>query len=103
MVGDTKASIFNRINWARLRPDSSEGLTDSNASPVLSWQPGTASGTLFSTSSIGSHADAKAPACGGEERHEVRPDFDINLNFVNSVYALPEALIVLQNGAVGRG
>src|SRR5665647_1706852 len=30
----------------------------------------------------------------GLERHEVRPDLDIDLSFVNSVYALPGALIV---------
>jgi hypothetical protein len=39
----------------------------------------------------------------GLERDQVRPDLDIDLNFVNNVYALPEALIVLQNGALGRG
>ena len=38
----------------------------------------------------------------GLERHEVRPDLDIDLNFVNNVYALPEALIVLQTGVLGR-
>jgi hypothetical protein len=32
-----------------------------------------------------------------------RPDLDIDLGFVNNVYALPEALIVLENGALGRG
>jgi hypothetical protein len=39
----------------------------------------------------------------GFERHEVRPDLDIELSIVNNVYALSEALIVLQNGALGRG
>ena len=39
----------------------------------------------------------------GLERHEVCPDLDIELSIVNNVYALPEALIVLQNGALGRG
>lgn len=39
----------------------------------------------------------------GLERHEVRPDLDIDLSFVNNVYALPDALIVPQNGALGRG
>lgn len=124
MEEGTKAGIFNRMNWDRLRRDSSKGLVDSNASPVLFWQPGKASETLLSTSSIGSQADAMAAvsteyekwvkrAIGwvrrkgtrvwGLERHEVRPDLDIDLDFVNNVYALPEALIALQNGAVGRG
>ena len=124
MEEGTKVGIFNRINWDRLRRASSEGLVDSNASPVLFWQPGNASETVLATSSIGSQADAMAAvsteyekwvkrAMGwvrrkgtrvwGLERHEVRPDLDIDLNFVNNVYALPEALIVLQNGALGRG
>ena len=124
MEEGTKAGIFNRINWDRLGRASSEGLVDSNASPVLFWQPGKASETLLATSSIGSQADAMATvsteyekwvkrAMGwvrrkgtrvwGLERHEVRPDLDIDLGFVSNVYALPEALIVLQNGALGRG
>jgi hypothetical protein len=119
----TKAGIFNRINWGRLRQDPSEGLVDSNASPVLFWQPGKATETLLTTSNIGSQADAMAAVSmeyekwvkrvmdwvrrngtrvWGLERHEVRPDLDIDLSFVNNVYALPEALIVLQNGARGR-
>jgi hypothetical protein len=124
MEEGTKAGIFNRINWDRLRRASSEGLVDSNASPVLFWQPGSATETLLATSSIGSQADAMAAVSPGYEkwvkramgwvrrngtrvwgleRHEVRPDLDIDLSFVNNVYALPEALIVLQNGALGRG
>jgi hypothetical protein len=124
MEEGTKAGVFNRINWDRLRLASSEGLVDSNASPVLFWQPGKASVTLLSTSSIGSQADALAAVSAeyekwvkramgwvrrkgtrvwGLERHEVRPDLDIDLNFVNNVYALPGALLVLQSGALGRG
>jgi hypothetical protein len=112
------------MNWDRLGRASSEGLVDSNASPVLFWQPGKASETLLATSSFGSQADAMAAvsteyerwvkrAMGwvrrngtrvwGLERHEVCPDLDIELSIVNNVYALPEALIVLQNGALGRG
>lgn len=124
MEEGTKAGIFNRINWDRLGRASSEGLVDSNASPVLFWQPGKASERLLATSSIGSQSDAMATvsteyekwvkrAMGwvrrkgarvwGLERHGVRPDLDIDLGFVNNVYALPDALIVLQNGALGRG
>lgn len=123
MEEGTKAGIFNRINWDRLRV-SNEALVDSNASPVLFWEPGKATETLLTTSSIGSQTDAMTAlsteyekwvkrAMGwvrrngtrvwGLERHEVRPDLDIDLSFVNNVYALPEALIVLQNGALGRG
>src|SRR5450759_1574016 len=43
MEEGTKAGVFNRINWDRQRRASSEGLVDSNASPVLFWQPGSAS------------------------------------------------------------
>jgi hypothetical protein len=124
MEEGTKAGIFNRMNWDRLGRASSEGLVDSNASPVLFWQPGKASETRLATSSIGSQADSMAAvsteyerwvkrAMGwvrrngtrvwGLERHEVCPDLDIELSIVNNVYALPEALIVLQNGALGRG
>src|SRR5471030_1146505 len=60
MEEGTKAGIFNRINWDRLWRAPSEGLVDSNASPVLFWQPGKASETLLATSSIGSQADAMA-------------------------------------------
>ena len=40
----TKAGVFNRVNWDRLRPTAREGLVDSNVSPVLLWTPGETTG-----------------------------------------------------------
>jgi len=89
------------VIWGRRWRASSEGLVDSNASPVLFWQPGKASEMLLATSSVGSQADAMAAvsteyekwvkrAMGwvrrkgtrvwGLERDEVRPDLGIDLN-----------------------
>lgn len=123
MNENTIAGIMNQINWDQVQRDSSERLVDSNASPVLVWLPGEASETILSASSIGSQAVAMAAlspeyekwvkrAIGwvrrkgtrvwGRELHKVRPDLDLDLPFLNSVYALPGALIALQNGAVGR-
>lgn len=94
----TRAGVFNRINWDRLRPAPSEGLVDSNASPVLLWVPGPV-GESFGPSS---GYDAKGTRVWGSEQGSVRPDLDIELGFVNNVYALPEALGALESGAVGR-
>lgn len=123
MNENTIAGIMNQLNWDQVQRDSSERLVDSNASPVLVWLPGKASETILSLSSIGSQAVAMAAvsqeyekwvkrAIGwvrrkgtrvwGRELHKVRPDLDLDLPFLNSVYALPGALIALQNGAVGR-
>jgi hypothetical protein len=38
----------------------------------------------------------------GLEQGTVRPDLNIRLSFINSVYALPGALRALEQGAVGR-
>jgi hypothetical protein len=54
MAEPTRAGVFNRINWDRLRPAPGEGLMDSNASPVLLWEPGQSSGTTVGVSAIGS-------------------------------------------------
>ena len=119
----TKAGLFNRINWERLRPTGSQGLVDSNASPVLFWQPAKASDTALHAGEIGSQADAmrsisidyerwvnrvmgwvrrRGTKVWGEERKDVRPDLDIELLHVSTVYALPGALSVLSRGVPGR-
>ena len=119
----SKAGVFNRLNWQRLRPSPSEGIVDSNASAVLFWTPGQASDSALSTSTIGSQADAmhavsteyerwvkgvigwvrrRGTKVWGLERHEVRADLDVQLSFVNNVYALPGALSALEGGASGR-
>lgn len=123
MAGTTKAGIFNRLNWDRLRPTATEGLVDSNTSPVLLWTPGTTEASEITVSTIGSQADAmraisveyerwanrvmnwvrrSGTKVWGSERGAVRPDLDIDLPFVNSVVALPEALGLLEAGRRGR-
>lgn len=54
----TRAGLFNRLNWERLQPGSAEALVDSNVSPALFWQPGTASDYAITLSELGSQADA---------------------------------------------
>ena len=117
----SRAGIFNRINWEKLRPGPREGLVDSNASPVLLWQPGAVSNSHIGVSSIGSQADAMASVSKDYERWVnrvtswvrrngtkvwgpdlARPGMDVNLDFLNNVYALPKALDALENGAQGR-
>jgi hypothetical protein len=119
----TRAGVFNRLNWERLRPDLDEALVDSNASPVLFWEPAKLANKVIGGSKLGSQADAMAAisdeyerwvnqAIGwirrkgtkvwGLQRGAVRPDLDIQLGFVNSVYALPGALRALEQGTVGR-
>ena len=79
--------------------------------------------SALSTSTIGSQADAmhavsteyerwvkgvigwvrrRGTKVWGLERHEVRADLDVQLSFVNNVYALPGALSALEGGASGR-
>jgi hypothetical protein len=123
MAEASKAGIFNRINWNRVRRGPRDGLVDSNASPVLFWRPGEVTGSVIRVSDIGSQADAIAAVSDdyerwvnrvigwvrrngtkvwGIERDAVRPDLNIDLNFVNNVYALPSALRALEGGAAGR-
>lgn len=123
MNASTRAGVINQLNWGEFRRDSTERLVDSNASPIVFWQPGKASETLLHASSIGSLAEdmaavsteyekwvkraigwvrRKGTRVWGRERNEARPDLDVDLPFLNSMYALPGALVALQNGAVGR-
>ncbi|MDR7080838.1 hypothetical protein J2X01_000107 [Arthrobacter ginsengisoli] len=119
----TRAGVFNRLNWDRLRPPPDRALVDSNASPVLFWEPAGLSNEVIGVSQLGSQADAmaavsvdyerwvnrtigwirrKGSKVWGLEQGTVRPDLDIQLGFVNSVYALPGALRGLEQGALGR-
>ena len=54
----TTAGVLNRINWDRLGPGPGEGLVDSNASPVLLWQPAEMSESVLGVNLIGSQADS---------------------------------------------
>ena len=119
----TKAGVFNRLNWDRLHPAPDEALADSNASPVLFWEPAEIGNEVIGVSLLGSQADAMAAISAdyerwvnrttgwirrkgakvwGLEQGKVRPDLDVRLGFVNNVYALPGALRALEQGSAGR-
>ena len=123
MIESSKAGVFNRINWTRLRPGHREGLVDSNASPVLFWTPSLSTDAVLRVGLIGSQADSMSAVSGDYERwvnrvmgwvrrkgekvwglegNAVRPDLDIQLGFMNNTYALPGALAALEGGTPGR-
>ncbi|QGN57493.1 hypothetical protein [Nostocoides sp. HKS02] len=120
MATSTKSGLFNRLNWERLRPASTERLVDSNASPVLFWRPGLSTAEEIQSSEIGSQADSiaaisqeyerwanramswvrrRGTKVWGLEKTSIRPDLDIRLSTVSTVYALPDALAALKSGA----
>lgn len=123
MEASTKAGVFNRINWDRLRPKKGSALVDSNRSPVLFWTPAESKPSTLHTSSIGSQADSMAAISSeyerwvnrvmawvrgngtkvwGLERERIRPAFNIELPHVSTVYAMPNALAALERGIPGR-
>jgi hypothetical protein len=123
MSEPSKAGIFNKLNWQRLRPSSDERLVDSNASPVLLWQRGGVEDSTVQCSDIGSQADSiaaisreyerwvnrvigwvrrRGTRVWGLERHALREDLDIELSYVNNIYALPSALKLLESGGSAR-
>ncbi|MCA0155829.1 hypothetical protein LB823_06430 [Tsukamurella sp. M9C] len=123
MSGRTRSALFNRLNWDRLAPGATEGIVDSNASPVLYWEPATCTAEGLTIGSIGSQADSMRAVSADFERwvnrtlawvrrngtqvwgltaaHR-RTDLDVLLPTVSSVYALPEALLLLEAGTPGR-
>jgi hypothetical protein len=123
MSESSKAGVFNRLNWQRLSPGDEAGLIDSNISPVLFWKPGLSDDSVLRVSEIGSQADsmsAVSPEYGrwvnrvmgrvrrrgtkvwGLQGRSVRPDLDIALAVVSTIYALPGALAALEAGVPGR-
>lgn len=121
MGESSKAGVFNRINWERLKPKADEGLVDSNASPVLLWTPATQGPDGLRSGSIGSQADSMSAVSKDYERwvnrvmswvrrsgtrvwgleHDTRVDLDLRRSDVTTVYALPDALTVLEGGTPG--
>lgn len=118
-----RSGVFNKLNWERLRPRGDERLTDSNQSPVLLWEPSGPNDGVLGVSSIGTTADSpqalsadyakwvrrtsswvarKGTKVWGLDRGATRPDLDIDLPFLNTVYALPNALHALESGASCR-
>ena len=117
------SGVFNKLNWERLRPRGDERLTDSNQSPVLLWEPSGLDDGALGVSSIGTQADSpqavsadyakwvrrtsswvarKGTKVWGLDRGATRPDLDVDLPFLNSVYALPNAARALESGASCR-
>jgi hypothetical protein len=118
-----KAGVFNRLNWQRLSPSGGEDLIDSNISPVLFWRPGHSNDSVLRVSEIGSQADSmsavspeyerwvhrimgwvrrRGTKVWGLQRRNVRPDLDIAMDVVSTIYALPDALAALEAGVPGR-
>ena len=119
-----RAGLFNRLNRERLQPGPRDGyLVDPNRAPVLFWQPGASRTGELRTSSIGSQADSMAAvsieyerwanrvmswvrrrgtAVWGVKTSAVRPDLNVDVRFLNSVYALPGAMKQLEAGVAGR-
>ncbi|WP_121258309.1 hypothetical protein [Nocardioides ferulae] len=123
MAGGTRSALFNRLNWERLEPGPTEGLVDSNASPVLLWTPATEGPEGLRAGDIGSQADSmskvskdyerwvnrvmswvrrKGTRVWGLEPHQRRPDLDLHRTDVTTVFALPGALRALEGGTPGR-
>lgn len=123
MNESSKAGVFNRLNWQQLSPSDEAGLIDSNISPVLFWKPGHNDDSVLRVSEIGSQADSmsaispeyerwvsrvmgrvrrRGTKVWGLQRRSVRPDLDIALAVVSTIYALPDALAALEAGVPGR-
>ena len=119
-----RSQVFNHLNRERLNLAPTDALIDSDVSPVLLWKPATAAGRVLHIGDIGSQAESmeavsadfarwvnrvmgwirpRGTRVWGLERHALRPDLDVSMSIVSSVYALPDALLQLENGAQGRG
>jgi len=123
MTEKSKSGLFNRLNWERLKPGQSEGLVDSNASPVLLWTPATHSPNALIAGNIGSQADSMRSISEDYKRWvervmnwvrrtgttvwglgagSIRPDLDIRRTDVTTVFALPDALAQLEDGVAAH-
>ncbi|KQQ81459.1 hypothetical protein [Arthrobacter sp. Leaf137] len=116
-------AVFNRLNWEKLAPVEDEALMDANASPTILWSPARLHTEAIFPSSLGSQADSMAEVSKDYERwvnrsmswirrngtrvwglegSQTRPDLDIDLNFISTVFALPNALQAMESGTPGR-
>ena len=119
----SKAGVFNRLNWERLKPRPTEGLVDSNASPVLLWTPAIEGPDGLGSGTIGSQADSisavseeyqrwvnrvtgwvrrSGTRVWGLEPEHRRSDLDLRRTDATTVYALPDALRSLEGGSPGH-
>lgn len=123
MQGGSVLAVFNRLNWEKLGPAEDEALMDANASPTILWSPARLHAEAILPSSLGSQADSMAEISKDYERwvnrsmswirrngtrvwglegRQVRPDLDIDLRFISTVFALPGALQAMESGTPGR-
>ncbi|MCY1675758.1 hypothetical protein OVA06_13750 [Pseudarthrobacter sp. SL88] len=123
MQGGSVHAVFNRLNWEKLAPAENEALMDSNASPTILWSPARLHAEAIFPSSLGSQADSMAEVSKDYERwvnrsmswirrngtrvwglegRQARPDLDIELSFISTVFALPDALQAMESGTPGR-
>ncbi|MDY0829278.1 hypothetical protein SK224_09080 [Microbacterium sp. BG28] len=123
LKASTASGVFNRLNMDAAQRAGSDTIVDFDASPVLLWSPGSVSTTQLRVGSIGTQATSpraisadydkwvkrvaswirrRGTAVWGLQTHAVQPELDIELPFLNSVYALPGALQRLREGARGR-
>lgn len=123
MQGGSVHAVFNRLNWEKLAPAEDEALMDANASPTILWSPARLHTEAIFPSSLGSQADSMAEISKDYERwvnrsmswirrngtrvwglegSQTRPDLDIGLNFISTVFALPNALQAMESGTPGR-
>ncbi|MGK3647936.1 hypothetical protein [Pseudarthrobacter enclensis] len=123
MQGGSVNAIFNRLNWEKFAPAEDEALMDANASPTILWSPARLTAEAIFPSSLGSQADSMAEISKDYERWvnrstswirrngtrvwglegiQTRPDLDIDLSFISTVFALPGALQALESGTPGR-
>ena len=123
MEGGSVSSVFNRLNWETLPPAEDEALMDANASPTILWSPARLHAEAILPSSLGSQADSmtqiskeyerwvnrsmswirrNGTRVWGLEGRQTRPDLDIDLSFISTVFALPGALQALESGTPGR-
>ena len=123
MQGASVNAVFNRLNWEKHAPAEDEALVDANASPTILWSPARLHAEAIFPSSLGSQADSMAEISKDYERWvnrsmswirrdgtrvwglegiQRRPDLDIDLSFISTVFALPGALQALESGTPGR-
>lgn len=123
MQGSSVPAVFNRLNSEKLSPAEDEALMDSNASPTILWSPARLHAEAIFPSSLGSQADSMAEISRDYERwvnrsmswirrhgtrvwglegRQARPDLDIDLSFISTVFALPHALQAMESGTPGR-
>lgn len=119
----TASGLFNQRNLAEVSRLGIDRIVNLDASPVLMWNPGSSSATELRVGSLGTQATSpqsisadydrwvkrvaswiwrRGTVVWGLKQNAVRPDLDIDLRFVNSVYALPGALDQLVDGVRGR-